>query len=144
MSYHLGRDEDRTIGVKPIVNKFRVLLRLTILNIILWSTWTFSTEKLNQNLIKWLIRININNNMKIFWLNYIEMLSNISITRYCPGAVLLQQYLYLQRNFAWNQPTCIWGYRCRVVWTDHTRNRWWNPLDQDCLDSYFIIKCWTS
>ena len=38
MSYHLGRDEDRTIGVKPIVNKFRVLLRLTILNIILWST----------------------------------------------------------------------------------------------------------
>ena len=50
LSHHLGRDEDRTIGVAPIVNKFLVLLRLTILNIILWSTWTFSTEKLNQNL----------------------------------------------------------------------------------------------
>ena len=35
MSHHFGRDEDRTIGVKPIVNKFRVLLRFTILNIIL-------------------------------------------------------------------------------------------------------------
>ena len=52
MSHHFGRDDDRTIGVKPIVNKFRVLLRFTILNIILWSTCTFSTEKENQNLNK--------------------------------------------------------------------------------------------
>ena len=50
MSHHLGREVDRTIGVKPMVNRFRVLLRLTILKMILWSTCTFSTEKLNQNL----------------------------------------------------------------------------------------------
>ena len=34
ISHHFCRDDDRTIGVMPIVNKFRVLLRFTILNII--------------------------------------------------------------------------------------------------------------
>ena len=48
--HHLGLEDDLTIGVSPMVNKFLVLLRLTILKMILWSLWTFSTEKLNQNL----------------------------------------------------------------------------------------------
>jgi hypothetical protein len=38
------------MGVRPRVNRFLVLLRFTILKMILWSTWTLSTEKLNQNL----------------------------------------------------------------------------------------------
>ena len=47
---HFGRDEDRTIGVRPRVKRFLVLLKLTMLKMIRWSTCTLSTEKLNQNL----------------------------------------------------------------------------------------------
>ena len=38
------------MGVRPTRNRFLDLLRLTMLKIILWSSCTFSTEKLNQNL----------------------------------------------------------------------------------------------
>ena len=38
------------MGVRPKVNRFLVLLRFTMLKMILWSTCTLSTEKLNQNL----------------------------------------------------------------------------------------------
>ena len=48
--YHFGLEEERTMGVRPRRNRFLVLLKLTTLKIILWSTWTLSTEKLNQNL----------------------------------------------------------------------------------------------
>ena len=47
---HFGLDEDLTIGVRPSVKRFLVLLKLTMLKMIRWSTWTLSTEKLNQNL----------------------------------------------------------------------------------------------
>ena len=50
MRCHLGREVERTMGVRPMVKRFLVLLRFTMLKMILWSGATFSTEKLNQNL----------------------------------------------------------------------------------------------
>ena len=41
---------DRTTGVIPSWKRFLVLLRLTMLKITLWSSWTLSTVKWNQNL----------------------------------------------------------------------------------------------
>ena len=38
LSHHLGREEDLTIGVRPKVKRFLVLLRLTMLKMIRWST----------------------------------------------------------------------------------------------------------
>ena len=46
----MGREVERTMGVRPMVKRFLVLLRFTMLKMILWSGATFSTEKLNQNL----------------------------------------------------------------------------------------------
>ena len=48
--YHLGLEVDLTRGVRPSLKRFLDLLRLTMLKMILWSVWTFSTVKLNQNL----------------------------------------------------------------------------------------------
>ena len=47
--YHFDRLVDLTTGVIPFWKRFFVLLKLTMLKMILWSFWTFSTLKLNQN-----------------------------------------------------------------------------------------------
>ena len=49
-AHQRGLEDDRTIGVRPTRNRFLDLLRLTMLKMILWSWWTFSTEKLNHSL----------------------------------------------------------------------------------------------
>ena len=115
-THHLGLEVDLTIGVRPMVNRFLVtqssvrdldssankrtlrqfkisdafclvLLRLTMLKMILWSTWTFSTEKLNQNLENNLLRMKYELSIGLCseqWLLQAE-LSFLSLLYYTPS-----------------------------------------------------------
>ena len=136
---------------------YLVLLKLTMLKMIRWSTWTFSTEKLNQNL---------ENNWQGIKCQLVCAASNHYCrlsSRYSPinllhshrgktAVTVLDQYFteevictqchcepirgIQEEHWPIRSLTCIGGYTCRDGQTDHTRNHWWSPLCQDSLKAF--------